>query len=991
MSDKKKTIQEALAEVQRNVELKEMKTINPDRLDPNDPYDDLVQQAKDGRAKRRAETIDHDPPKKPGFFKTMNQARKETSYSNSQAQAKKVGNALGKIQTPKSLVGAGLAAGAAIGAYSLYKNKGEAGKTDAPATTQNTADAPKTDSAANTNAVSTADKSTTSPEPAKTAATRLTFKQAFDNARKEAGGSKGIFSWTNDKGQTKKFQTNIKGEKYLPSKSLKAVGTGSIEAPKEVETPKPTSLQKAEVPDGVPSATTPNTTTAASTFDGAFSPKPMAPAQSLTKSDTVGPNTTSFSEPEKKKTKGSVTVKEAVVAAPPPPQIDPPRIERPAPAKQFNRTVRNVRGSMPSQATSLNARVTTQRAAPARSVSSRFGGQGGSMNAQVQVQRAAPPRAPTSTMPAGQAGSMTAKPTVGSTSFSQGRGNFSKMTDKLDDVSRNMSKGFVPKAVEKAAGAAVGKAASGLLRAASGPAAMAVGAVMEPTPAGEKMSEFERQDTLKKYNPFKSQGRSIDDYEKQQVTRKIASAPTSAEADAPKPEAPKSYPKVDAPLPPSSRPKYFDRGQAFGAARAEAGGGQGKFSYGGKDFQTNIKGEKYSTKLKTTSVKEENEMTDNPLIAAFLKLQEQKASNLFEAAKKAKKDYDKDGKVESEKDEVWGSRFRAAKAAGKMNEASMPKDMEYNYSGSGTVTSTPEKKPKPDKSGQSPVTKDGKPYINPESKKAGMGVREEVEELDEKIGKSTAFEMGAQVLDNIYKNAQRGFSGGSQMGATKNIRPTVTAKGRTYGIGKVNASPGLGSNAGYTAGKVVKSVVEKPGAAVLGATVGGATTALATMDRNKEVGPSTSSFTRDEGPALGPSGRERTNTTPGQGSTANVGTPTGGSITGSENRVKAAAPAASSKPETSGKPLMGTKANYDEFKSVNKNATYGQYLNSIRGLKAKEGGANDPEMIQKKLDSKTRVPNLPKTAWSGNAMAKEEVTFSEAELAHFEAVINTEE
>ena len=36
--------------------------------------------------------------------------------------------------------------------------------------------------------------------------------------------------------------------------------------------------------------------------------------------------------------------------------------------------------------------------------------------------------------------------------------------------------------------------------------------------------------------------------------------------------------------------------------------------------------------------------------------------------KLAKKDYDKDGKVESPKDEVWGSRLRAAKMAGKLKE-----------------------------------------------------------------------------------------------------------------------------------------------------------------------------------------------------------------------------------------------------------------------------------------------------------------------------------
>lgn len=38
--------------------------------------------------------------------------------------------------------------------------------------------------------------------------------------------------------------------------------------------------------------------------------------------------------------------------------------------------------------------------------------------------------------------------------------------------------------------------------------------------------------------------------------------------------------------------------------------------------------------------------------------------------KKAKKDYDKDGKIESPKDEVWGSRMSAAKKSGKMNEES---------------------------------------------------------------------------------------------------------------------------------------------------------------------------------------------------------------------------------------------------------------------------------------------------------------------------------
>lgn len=44
----------------------------------------------------------------------------------------------------------------------------------------------------------------------------------------------------------------------------------------------------------------------------------------------------------------------------------------------------------------------------------------------------------------------------------------------------------------------------------------------------------------------------------------------------------------------------------------------------------------------------------------------------MEEEKKADKDYDGDGKVESSKDEVWGSRLKAAKKAGKMEEAAEP-------------------------------------------------------------------------------------------------------------------------------------------------------------------------------------------------------------------------------------------------------------------------------------------------------------------------------
>lgn len=63
---------------------------------------------------------------------------------------------------------------------------------------------------------------------------------------------------------------------------------------------------------------------------------------------------------------------------------------------------------------------------------------------------------------------------------------------------------------------------------------------------------------------------------------------------------------------------------------------------------------------------------------------------------KADKDYDRDGKIESEKDEVWGSRLRAAKKAGKMEEGAVDAG---SYEGSKSVTkSAPKEDPSTPKS-----------------------------------------------------------------------------------------------------------------------------------------------------------------------------------------------------------------------------------------------------------------------------------------------------
>lgn len=180
--------------------------------------------------------------------------------------------------------------------------------------------------------------------------------------------------------------------------------------------------------------------------------------------------------------------------------------------------------------------------------------------------------------------------------------------------------------------------------------------------------------------------------------------------------------------------------QAFKTAREKAGGAGGKFTFNDKEYQTNVKGEKYqpASKLKsvdtTSSVdapvppkrpedlpktsapetpasttpktddtskvttpktesggKKKMSEENNKLIDMFLRLQEKNTltPNIFEAAKKAKKDYDGDGKVESPKDEVWGSRFRAAKAAGKMEEGAGDETAKKETSMSVTMDNKP--------------------------------------------------------------------------------------------------------------------------------------------------------------------------------------------------------------------------------------------------------------------------------------------------------------
>lgn len=233
----------------------------------------------------------------------------------------------------------------------------------------------------------------------------------------------------------------------------------------------------------------------------------------------------------------------------------------------------------------------------------------------------------------GASGQLKPTSTSGSSSFTQNSQSRSMNVGKSMGASKQTSpvvkgmsaagseasKKIVPKAASVMA--TVGKAA----RALSGPEGAAVTAAAEPLAkkmaashaAGHQSfkphgAEGEKTSTvfarMKQPEQQKPQGRSVDDYEKQVLTPKVSAPKT--------PETPKAEnPKVDAPTPPS-RPDYFSRGQAFNAARGEAGGGEGKFSYQGgteaspKTYQTNVSGEKYKpeSQLKQTSVKEETKM-----------------------------------------------------------------------------------------------------------------------------------------------------------------------------------------------------------------------------------------------------------------------------------------------------------------------------------------------------------------------------------------------
>jgi hypothetical protein len=350
-------------------------------------------------------------------------------------------------------------------------------------------------------------------------------------------------------------------------------------------------------------------------------------------------------------------------------------------------------------------------------------------------------------------------------------------------------------------------------------------------------------------------------------------------------------------------------GQAFAAARkaaSEKGAkSTGQFEYQGKKFQTNVKGEKYVPMAKQTKVdvapaaapkpteapkpeaaptpapssfkgsavdttpigpspdkftkpetesggKKKKMSESNSLINAFLKLQETKAANMFEAAKKIKKldpvgkeddDVDNDGKVDSTDKYLKHRREVIAKNI-KEGSAIGPKGSENVGP---AVTSSPK--------GYVDPSTPTKPYQKaPMSTKAGeiiskaknaAGMKEETVEE----GIADVIKTGAQVAKNFAANVGKGYAG-STGNVTRNITPATT-KTATRPVGSTFAKPGGASKAGEAVGSAAKAVANKPVPASLAA---GAIAGAATLGANtpKFTKPDTTSAAPAPAPAPKP-------------------------------------------------------------------------------------------------------------------------------------------
>ena len=270
MSEDKKTIQEALAEVQRNAELK--------RLEEAQKMWEDVENVDEGMARAWQQAANRNPRVQQGIVNAMGKilGSGKTNAAPKAPPKTSVPPFAPTTAAPKPAAPAKVRVDpVARPSQGMGKTALKVGATGAVATALGLAGMAGVDYAkkvAGTEPPKPGDKGVYDPNapvgdaaskapetPKALEAPKQTFGQAFAAARK-AAAEKGVKSTGQFEYQGKKFQTNIKGEKYVPmSKQTKVGGAApTTAAPKPVEAP------KSNLPPEV------------------TSPKPMGPTQTFT-------------------------------------------------------------------------------------------------------------------------------------------------------------------------------------------------------------------------------------------------------------------------------------------------------------------------------------------------------------------------------------------------------------------------------------------------------------------------------------------------------------------------------------------------------------------------------------------------------------------------------------------------------------------------------------------------------------------------------------
>jgi hypothetical protein len=364
-------------------------------------------------------------------------------------------------------------------------------------------------------------------------------------------------------------------------------------------------------------------------------------------------------------------------------------------------------------------------------------------------------------------------------------------------------------------------------------------------------------------------------------------------------------------------------------------------------------------------------MTESTLINSFLKLQSSGASNMFEAAKKLKgdqhkldknqngkldsqdfkmlrgekmeeakkadKDYDGDGKIESSKDEVWGSRFKAAKKAGKMDEASSSDPDFAAPRPDGTKKPTDiEFKPKPEE--KKPEDKVPLPPKRPENMKEDVKVKS----FDPISGSTGSYSHGDWMADQNAR-AERAKKGAEmeKLGQDMHIDKLQRTKDYADKVRKYDPAH---------ADRVEKSMIAPP------------------------PNPGTKSKAFDNTKEAEPNSSVRSKYVPGKGQITIAG---GTGVDSFDLAGAEHSPEAKKSRDQGGKSVDFKSKDYtppaadvapksDDSTSSSIGKSIGNFVSSIK----KGWSGEEKESGPKK-----------KGTW------KEEVSFSETELAHFEAVI----